>query len=63
MDQSVPTNNSLHTEPVTSVSETVEQTDPPEPKADNRIAILELLERGEIDIDDAMAQLEAEKER
>lgn len=63
MDQPAPQNDSQHTEPIASVDQGAEQPGMHEPKADDRITILELLERGEIDIDEAMARLEAEKER
>lgn len=63
MNEPAPTNESQHTEPVASVTDGAGQTDLAEPASEGRLTILERLERGEIDIDEAMARLEAEKDR
>lgn len=63
INEPAPTNESQHTEPVASVTDGAGQTDLAEPASEGRLTILERLERGEIDIDEAMARLEAEKDR
>ncbi len=62
-DQTAAVEEPRHTEPVAPPSETDGQRiSAPEPADNDRLTVLELLERGDIDIDEAMARLESERE-
>ncbi len=62
MNDAQPVNVSQETAPVTATGADSQPDTAQQPSREDRLEVLELLERGEIDIDEAMSRLEAANE-